>query len=607
MSNIVTNEKSNHDVDDTLIRNEKKTQNLHAKMWDLYLEKMVEWIDQIPEAPILELKLHDLGLKEIPLFLANGKHDHLEYLDVSGNEIQRIPIEFVSKFNRTLKHLNISNNRFKKDYLKETTILSYYFDNLQCLDFSYNSSIFLDDLLEKLTCKKGIRTLKLSHSPPRKNNLYNCLKKIYDMKQLTELDLSGWNLNNIPIELCESCSHLKILDFSHNQCQELPTEMTKLVGLEELSIQYCGLIHIHGRGWSDMKNLKKIFLCGNNLSFIPISLLELESLSYIYLSYNEFNCIPREIIDEMKSRKDKSKSIIETDGTSLGETLSLSDYIPIIIDEDLEETNFGNYHHGFANPRIHMKLNTKNTFPHGDDLIDRKEGLLRIIMSGNYESCQLRKDLQSEIGDLLACKNYRELSFLPVFIEDSSWCIEKIVVQKQCKLINEKESLLMRNSKVFIGCEECGKNKHFLKEMKIDEIICLGNQVTQHYPGIFNYTVFNDSFLSQNGSRNVNEKTRDRIFVIFHKCYELIINARKKGKSILILCSSGNNSSVVIVISYLMSYYAKNFNTCYSFMEKQRPSLCISDDFREYLLEYEGKYNLSKKEWIQDPSQCLIS
>lgn len=77
---------------------------------------------------VIKLRLHLLALQEVPLEIAQLKH--LQYLDLSGNQLNTWPVAMVQLQN--LQHLNLSRNS-----LTWPVAMSQLHD-LQQLDLSFN-------------------------------------------------------------------------------------------------------------------------------------------------------------------------------------------------------------------------------------------------------------------------------------------------------------------------------------------------------------------------------------------------------------------------------------------------------------------------------------
>ena len=100
-----------------------------------------------------------------------------------------------------------------------------------------------------------------------KNRTSETQNKVYESKDVTELDLSDNELESLPSEICQLTS-LKELDLSYNALSSLPSEIGQLTNLTSLNLD------------------------ANSLSSLPAEISQLTSLTSLWLGSNELEELP---------------------------------------------------------------------------------------------------------------------------------------------------------------------------------------------------------------------------------------------------------------------------------------------------------------------------
>jgi len=108
---------------------------------------------------------------------------------------------------------------------------------------------------------------------------------------VSKLYLGGSGLTSIP-KVVFTFKNLKALDISRNsKIDTIPSEISNLKNLEELSVAYCGIKYFSS-GLAALKKLKRLNLLLNQLSTLPNDFCELESLVELNLSGNYLDSLP---------------------------------------------------------------------------------------------------------------------------------------------------------------------------------------------------------------------------------------------------------------------------------------------------------------------------
>ncbi len=126
----------------------------------------------------------------------------------------------------------------------------------------------IDDLLNIIDNVEKNKSFELSLSHFQLTQLPS---KIFELKNLNNLDLSWNELSSLPPEILE-LKNLTSLDLSHNKLSQLPPEIYEL------------------------RNLTGLDLSNNKLSSLPSEIIKLKNLTSLDLSENQLSSLPPDIL-----------------------------------------------------------------------------------------------------------------------------------------------------------------------------------------------------------------------------------------------------------------------------------------------------------------------
>ncbi|KAK6134783.1 hypothetical protein DH2020_031453 [Rehmannia glutinosa] len=243
-------------------------------------------------------------------------HDHLNILDLSGNDFgsTRIP-EFIGSMTN-LQHLNLRDSNFAGNVPPQIGNLT----NLQTLDLSYNN-FGGNRIPEFIGSMKNLQHLNLGHS----NFAGNVPFQLGNLTDLRTLDLShNYDIRFENLSWISHLSFLSQLDLSYSinlsNIDWVQQILLKFHSLQELHLQGCGItnvvtpylnsssISLSNLDLSENElnsstidrlfnsinvtaNLRKLYLRGNKLERLPSSITRLPNLEDMDVSFNSMEGI----------------------------------------------------------------------------------------------------------------------------------------------------------------------------------------------------------------------------------------------------------------------------------------------------------------------------
>ncbi|XP_034836253.1 leucine-rich repeat and immunoglobulin-like domain-containing nogo receptor-interacting protein 3 [Maniola hyperantus] len=279
-------------------------------------------IDDIPRftfADLSNLEVLDIShnkLRVLP-FQVFGPMIRLQYLDISYNKLATF-LDYYFKPNRQLKTLFLNNNSL----VKITSNALVNLEELETLDISSNK---LDHIHKSLFDNlEQLRALNLSH-----NNFTNISQDAFkNLNKLKSLHIGGNRLTVMPSTLFQHNENLITLYLDHTQIVVL--QNTNFKGLHNLQRLYIRnnskLNEIEPFVFLDTPALTHLDISANALTYLPLSLKDLDNLKELRIGANPWSCDCR--MAWFGSWVEKRKEIVKSD-LSCGLTYP-NDMLPVV-------------------------------------------------------------------------------------------------------------------------------------------------------------------------------------------------------------------------------------------------------------------------------------
>lgn len=161
---------------------------------------------------------------------------------------------------------------------------------LSYLDLKYNSIM---ELPKEVGALLQLQKLDLSHNKISMIPHEFCL-----MKTITWLDLSHNSLQELP-KCFGTLTSLIILRASHNMLSKLPVTFHHLQSLEELCLASNKFHEIDCN--AALPRIRVLDFEANRISYLPLEVVEMQSLQYLNLRHNNIKSLPLEIEGRIKS------------------------------------------------------------------------------------------------------------------------------------------------------------------------------------------------------------------------------------------------------------------------------------------------------------------
>lgn len=140
----------------------------------------------------------------------------------------------------------------------------------------------------RILCLLGLLSLLASCS--QESNIHPAIDKgLENPESVTQIDLSGTHLTEVPLDLKEF-KNLEILILNNNPLGEIPDFVwTSFPKLKILSLNECGITSLPTK--VDLANLEYLFLEHNEIRDLPANFYDLEQLTWLSLSDNKITSL----------------------------------------------------------------------------------------------------------------------------------------------------------------------------------------------------------------------------------------------------------------------------------------------------------------------------
>ena len=265
---------------------------------DEIVEKLINVYSNVAQYLIQENYLEYFNNEEIEL-LMDILFEQIEkkFKKKQGSILEDIEIEAVLDI---IKENLIDSTTFLIKSLKPTGIITknthigFSYDKNRITALSFNRC-GLKKLLFSIGNFENLQELYLTE-----NRLISIPESIGNLKSLKKINLSDNHIINLPNEI-GYLINLRELYLNHNLIQVLPESISKLKKLEILSI-WGNQLRISPKNMNEMDSLRVLGLSSNHLEEFPNLDSEFKNLEILDLSNNKIRIMP-ENIDYLKSLK----------------------------------------------------------------------------------------------------------------------------------------------------------------------------------------------------------------------------------------------------------------------------------------------------------------
>jgi Leucine-rich repeat (LRR) protein len=282
------------------------TDNVFSQLANLQILNLIE--NEIISINSFTFTLKELNLSgnRISLLQPNSFHQlgSLELLDLSRNKIVQIEDVFFTGLD-SLKRLRLSSNSLNE-------VLSNSFaelEKLQELDLSSNFIKTFDN--KSIILNNALKILNISRNKLKEFSIMDANIS----KHLDELDVSFNELNTDHCEIiCSDLTHLTVLKINNNKFDAIPFKIVRDYGgrysikefdvshnnltdlgkypfrhgqFEVINLSYNQLFEINPSTFAEQKNLDKLLLRNNNLTYLKSDFFyKIYSIKWLDLSWN---------------------------------------------------------------------------------------------------------------------------------------------------------------------------------------------------------------------------------------------------------------------------------------------------------------------------------
>uniref|UniRef100_A0A3Q2FXG0 Leucine rich repeat containing G protein-coupled receptor 6 n=1 Tax=Cyprinodon variegatus TaxID=28743 RepID=A0A3Q2FXG0_CYPVA len=233
-------------------------------------------LDSLPSLQAMTLALNQIT--HIPDY-AFTNLSGLVVLDLNYNDLQEFPVAIrtLSK----LQELGFHNNNIKA--IPERAFVGN--PQLHTIHFYENPIQFVGKSAFQFLPK--LHTLSLNGATQ--------IQEFPDLKGTTSLEiltLTRAGLSALPMDLCEQLPHLRVLELSYNQIEDLPS-FYHCSALQEIGLQHNQIKRIESSTFQQLSSLRALDLSWNMIEWIhPDAFASLHSLIKLDLSENRLKFLP---------------------------------------------------------------------------------------------------------------------------------------------------------------------------------------------------------------------------------------------------------------------------------------------------------------------------
>ncbi|KAL7713004.1 Dual specificity protein phosphatase [Entamoeba marina] len=125
---------------------------------------------------------------------------------------------------------------------------------------------------------------------------------------------------------------------------------------------------------------------------------------------------------------------------------------------------------------------------------------------------------------------------------------------------------------IYLGSQDSVTDLAYLKELKIQNILCVAPMIQPLFPNEFNYKIVEIFDLPQFDLRPH-----------ISSCLKFLNECVVKKENVIVHCNAGVSRSATVVIAYLMKYQAMTYKSAFSYVKEKRKCIQPNQGFQWYL------------------------
>ncbi|EFA86681.1 leucine-rich repeat-containing protein [Heterostelium album PN500] len=391
------------------------------------------------------------------------------------------------------------------------------------------------------------------------------------------IDLSLNRLEFVQAEIFEVLAEMKVeeITFSTNFFSMVPPYLELIKTLTSLNFSRNKLNRFPIEVFSHLPNLSHITLDKNSISSLPDDIDKCKNLQYISMKHNTVDSLPASFCNLTKLKSiDFTHNKIRSLPNDFGKLTNLKSiwlscnyiqHLPSMISMvnltmvDLSSNRLQSISKDFAYLAPKAVRSRVGGIATGRQSQDIEEALIEGGGLGCLKEVNIRDN--------------RDVLSVP---------LEYRAVESVLTMYTSLPTEIIPN--LFLGGLDSANNASILQSLGITHIVLAIGDLAPYFPRQFKYYTIDDARDTPNYDLSVH----------FDQTTSFIEQGRKVG-GVLVHCRAGISRSSTLIIAYLMKYQKLTYRNAFNFTQSKRPQIMPNIGFKDQLLKYENKLDISSK------------